>query len=593
MFSKTCYTIPHMLPRSKTFILILILLGLALYFNSLFNGFFLSDDEDQIINNPLITSVQNIPQIFAGSTYFRPESDQRFGPFYRPLMLTSFSLTYALFGLDPLFYHLFQIILHTVNALLVFFLFKHFFKPGLAFILAAVFLVHPINSEVILHAANTQEALFMFFGLASLILSTTFNRHTSKDGPSTSATLIYLATYATLLLLALLGKETAVAFAVIIPLYIWIAARPNFLPVLLSSGAAVIAYLILRIQIASIFIAHQALAAFGDLSLPERLLHAPAITTSYLKTYFFPHLILNGYHWTIDKFGFGNFILPLIIVVITNLYLIALIRRTRRHSPQHARFLFFFLVWLWLGLGLHLHILALETTLTDRWFYFPQIGLLGIIGYLLTTLPNESLIYRKATLITAIVLATLSARTFIRTFDWRTSQTLILSDLAHDPGNYYFQNLLGSIYLEEGNIKAATPHVLASVAIRPNFGNLNNLAIINMKNGNLKQADYYFQQAIEKGLFYTTRVNYANFLLYYLKDYARTQTFAAESIKLYPKSPDLWLALAQAHYNQDHYDDALTAAQIALKLKPYAFAYQVLTAIKTHQPINTSSLELN
>src|SRR3989304_819067 len=49
-------------------------------------------------------------------------------------------------------------------------------------------------------------------------------------------------------------------------------------------------------------------------------------------------------------------------------------------SPRHARFLLFFLVWLWLGLGLHLHILALETTLTDRWFYFPQIGLLGIIG---------------------------------------------------------------------------------------------------------------------------------------------------------------------------------------------------------------------
>jgi len=94
---------------TKKLILLIALVGLLTYFNSLFNGFFISDDEDQILNNPLIHSLQNIPQLFTGSTYYRLESDQSFGLFYRPLMLTSFSLIYATFGPDPLFFHLFNL----------------------------------------------------------------------------------------------------------------------------------------------------------------------------------------------------------------------------------------------------------------------------------------------------------------------------------------------------------------------------------------------------------------------------------------------------------------------------------------------------
>lgn len=559
----------------------LVLIGLTVYFNSLFNDFFLSDDEDQIIKNPLITSVQNIPNFFTGSTYYRAENESRFGPFYRPLMLSSFTLTYSLFGLDPLFYHLFQIILHTTNSILLFFIFKNFFKNNLSFVFAAIFLVHPINSEVVLHAANTQEVLFMFFGLICTL--TTLNSKKIKPIP-------FIFIYFSTLLLSYFGKETAIVFALTTQLYLFITKDKKFLLSLFLSTAATLIYLFFRIKIAGILVSHQALAAFGDLLFMQRMFHAPAIISSYFSLYFFPNTILNGYHWTLPNLTFFNFYLPLFIIISVLFIFIRHSFKTYTKSRNQAATLIYFFSILCFGLGIHLHIIALETTLTDRWFYLPQIGLLGIIGILLHTLPKSSLVIKKSVLISLIILSALSSRTFIRTFDWRDSETLILSDLSHDPNNYYFQNLLGSIYLEDGRIALAKPRVLASVALRPNFGNLNNAAIISMKSGDFKMADAYFQMAIDKGLFYTSRVNYSNFLYYIKKDYTKALELSGSSLSIYPKSAPLWVINAQANFALGNKDQALGAALTALKLDPSEITFNVYADIKSDKTPNIDNL---
>ena len=50
--------------NSKKVIWIIVLVGFGVYFNSLFNGF-VWDDEEQIVNNAIIQSMSNLPQIFS------------------------------------------------------------------------------------------------------------------------------------------------------------------------------------------------------------------------------------------------------------------------------------------------------------------------------------------------------------------------------------------------------------------------------------------------------------------------------------------------------------------------------------------------
>ena len=66
--------------------------GLLVYFNSLFNGFF-GDDIPQIVQNPMVRSVENIPAFFTGGTFYNA-GDKLAGVYFRPVVSTVSTLIY-------------------------------------------------------------------------------------------------------------------------------------------------------------------------------------------------------------------------------------------------------------------------------------------------------------------------------------------------------------------------------------------------------------------------------------------------------------------------------------------------------------------
>ncbi len=133
--------------RRRTGIIFLIFIGLIVYFNALQNDFIIGDDEDQIVYHTPVHSLKNIPTFFAGSTYYRAENESAYGLYYRPLMLSVYSLIYTFFGPDPLYYHFTQLLLHITNATLVFLFLRHFLRSRLAFLGSLIFLIHLIFSH--------------------------------------------------------------------------------------------------------------------------------------------------------------------------------------------------------------------------------------------------------------------------------------------------------------------------------------------------------------------------------------------------------------------------------------------------------------
>ncbi len=127
--------------------LLIAAIGVAVYFSGL-SGQFLGDDTTQIINNVPVHSIANIATFFSGGTSYNGQIKLS-GVYYRPLMTTTFSLLYTLFGPNPVWFHLLQLLLHILCAFVLFLVLRYFLRPTTSLILALVFLVHPINSQAV------------------------------------------------------------------------------------------------------------------------------------------------------------------------------------------------------------------------------------------------------------------------------------------------------------------------------------------------------------------------------------------------------------------------------------------------------------
>ena len=144
--------------------LIFLVLGFAVFFSGLMNSF-QGDDLPQIVDNPVVHSISHIEIFFEGSTFYNgggiaPLS----GVYYRPLMTTAFSVIYTIFGAHPFYFHLFQLFLGIGSVFLLYLVFCYFISPTLSLVLSLIFLVHPLNSQVVFAIPWMQDTLFSFLG---------------------------------------------------------------------------------------------------------------------------------------------------------------------------------------------------------------------------------------------------------------------------------------------------------------------------------------------------------------------------------------------------------------------------------------------
>jgi len=129
---------------------LLILFGFAAYINSLNNPLYY-DDVILIIDNTAIRNLTRIPHFFY--SHFL-NGDHTFTG-YRPLVMASFAINYAISGVNPFYYHLTNLVLHIIAAWLVYLVFCQLFlfhkissKDARLWsaLLALFFLLHPINN---------------------------------------------------------------------------------------------------------------------------------------------------------------------------------------------------------------------------------------------------------------------------------------------------------------------------------------------------------------------------------------------------------------------------------------------------------------
>ncbi len=199
-----------------------VILAFLVYYGSLANGF-VYDDNEQVLRNPWITSPEYLDEIFLSDPFgFFKDAFQKLS--YRPMMLVVYMAEYALFGLDPWGWHMANVFMHGMNGAVAFLVISRLLAlrtdgalaPSPAGYLApligaAIFVTLPVNAEVVSWVGCVPELSYTLF-----LLSALYMYMVACQGRA-GALLHGLS--ALLFFLALLSKETAIIFPVLVFFY--------------------------------------------------------------------------------------------------------------------------------------------------------------------------------------------------------------------------------------------------------------------------------------------------------------------------------------------------------------------------------------
>jgi len=189
------------LQNKKIFQLSLIaFLCLIIYFPSLRNAF-IWDDDTNLYNNPWVQKIMGLKSIWLSDKLYQ----------YYPLDFTTFWIEHKLWGLNPFGYHAVNLSLHILNALLVFWVIRRLYAR-LAFPVALLFAIHPIQVETVAWITERKNLLSLFFFLLAVPAYLRFDRtKRAKDCLVTVAMFVC----------AMLSKPVAICFIFFPVLYKW------------------------------------------------------------------------------------------------------------------------------------------------------------------------------------------------------------------------------------------------------------------------------------------------------------------------------------------------------------------------------------
>ncbi len=477
---KAALSVRNLLPTG-----ILTLLALLLYAPTANHGF-VYDDEEYVIENPLLDEASGIEAIQRSLVEAHSAN-------WHPLTWWTHMLDRAWFGLEPAGHHLVNVAWFTATVLLLYrALFELTGKRGASFFCALFFCVHPLRVESVAWVSERKDVVSGFFFTLTLLL---YGRYARKRGALRYAALCVA------LLLGLLSKPMLVTLpCVLLLLDLWPLApdkdkKPRRLVVeKLPLFALAAIGSVLTVWAQSKF---GALSSVETMSIGIRVVNAldaygfyiwkTLLPTGLAVIYPHPGLVesdpmaaigLRAALWTV-------FLVAISIVVL----------RQRRKRP------YLLVGWSWY-LGMLVPVIGFVTVgaqaYADRYAYLPTIGLYLMLVFALAEALEKRPSFRRPIVAAGALFAMACAGlTWRQVAVWRSPQTLYEHAIALRAHNYVAHNNLGKVFLEEERYEEARSNLLAAQEIRPNFlfPQLN-LAQLSRETGSLAEARRHIDRAI-------------------------------------------------------------------------------------------------
>lgn len=149
--------------------MVVFMVCIVCYYNSCYCGF-VFDDISAIKDNKDLRPHTPIKNVFLNDFWGMPMYKEQSHKSYRPLCVLTFRWNYYVHQLEPMGYHLVNMLLHGLVSVMYLRMCSMFLQELPSFVAALLFAVHPIHTEAVTGVVGRAETLSSLFFLGAFIL---------------------------------------------------------------------------------------------------------------------------------------------------------------------------------------------------------------------------------------------------------------------------------------------------------------------------------------------------------------------------------------------------------------------------------------
>ena len=504
-------------------------------YQSVWHAGFIWDDDSYVTNNPTLHSLAGLRQI-----WFEPATMVQ----YYPFTFTIFWLEYHLWGLNPLGYHLVNVLLHSCNAILLWVILRKLGVRG-AWLAAGIFALHPVCVESVAWVTELKNTLSGLFYLGSIAFALKFwlPNETSFESQMTRGSKDSMAGFGdwkfywlafAFYICALWSKTTTLPLPVVILLLVWwkrgrVVWRDIYPLGLFLAVGVVMGLMTMHVENHGVASDKQ----WGN-SLFQGCLLASRDVWFYLGKLFWPYPLISVYpRWTLPASGWTSY-LPLLALVAA-LSILCWKRNSWGRLPLVA--LLYFVALLFLVLGFFNVSFFRYSFVADHFQYLASIGPLALAAAGITMAfgftGKRSPLLKP--LLCGALLLTLGALTWRQSRMYADDETLWTKTLDRNPACWLAHYNIGTDLLQKNQVDEAIVHFQESLAIKADNADAHfNLGIALFQRARVDEAIVHFQNALE----------------------------------IKPNNADAHFSLGTALFQKGRVDEAVAHFQRALEIKP-------------------------
>ncbi|HXX58444.1 MAG TPA: tetratricopeptide repeat protein [Thermodesulfovibrionales bacterium] len=458
---------------------VIALVAFGVYFDALSSGFIL-DDYAQVLKNPVIRDLRNIPEVFLRSAWTF-EGAPPTSNYYRPMLNLLYMVIYRIFGIEAWGFHFVSVLFHIGVSILVFVIASGLFgaymtrRAGEAspparrfvhwdtawlltppFIAALLFAVHPIHTEAVTWIAGLSDVSMAFFYLLS------FHLYVRSRGNYTMSYVVSVLSF----LFAVLCKEPGLTLPGILIAYDYLFEKRTFWSLHTAARYAayllvVCCYVIVRFHVLGGLVP---LKRLGGLSASQYAMNVFPVLSRYLHQLILP---VNLNFWPVYN--------PITSLLTTegmaSLFFVLIIAVSLVIALKKNNLVFLSLLLILVPLVPALYVKGIAGKLySERYLYLPSFGFVMLIAFFFVPSRfSHPEVKRGLLVVIALLLGVYAMGTISRNTVWRDEQSLFRDTVQKSPNSVVPRFELGNALLMEGRWDEAIEQYRTAARLEPNL----------------------------------------------------------------------------------------------------------------------------
>jgi len=466
-------------------IILYAVIGLLIYSDVILNGVFLFDDFEYVIGNTIIQSF----------SYLSLSDPRQIG-------YLSFAFNYAIDGENPVGYHLVNVVIHIINALLVFFFIEVILRilssgndelkkrhTAIAFFTGLLFLVHPVQTQAVSYVTQRFTSLCTLFYILSVLLYLIARIRLEKTPISFGAYMFYgLSILSTILAM----KTKEIAFTIPFTIAVFelllfkdsIYRKRRFIYLIPFMASLVIIPLSLfgpewelikpGEGIAEV-VRRDKLYDLYERSAYEYFLTQLRVIVTYIRLVFFPLSQKVVYDFKASHSFFELKVILSLLFLLSiagcSLYLWRKASRAELRDVPEYKLMSLGIIWFFITISIESSVIPIKDIIFEHRVYLPSVGFIATCLILLVRLSQKFLSHGREfvnlTILTVAIVIPLAIGTYVRNEVW-TDELKFWDDVVRkSPDKAIGYNNRGNAYGKLGQYELALRDINKTISYFP------------------------------------------------------------------------------------------------------------------------------